>query len=57
VSERVRRLLQFNPCEQLLLEAGSWGTEIAQEPRVRGTTGEDSTLRTFSACCSELLSV
>jgi hypothetical protein len=52
VGEWVRGLLRFSPCELLLLEAGSWGTRIVREPRVRGTsavrsryqatTGEDT---------------
>jgi hypothetical protein len=52
VSEWIRGLLRSSPCEPLLLEAGSWGTGIVREPRVRGTsavecryqitTGEDT---------------
>jgi hypothetical protein len=37
VGELVREL-QFSRCELLLLEAGSRGTGIVQEPRVRGTS-------------------
>jgi hypothetical protein len=64
VSQSVRELLQLGRCELLLLEAGSWGTGIVREPRVRGkfavgsryqaTTGKESRLSRFSACCSEL---
>jgi hypothetical protein len=35
------RELQFS-CEWLLLEAGSWGTEIFQEPTVGGTSAVGS---------------
>jgi hypothetical protein len=38
----VKGLLQFGRCELLLWEAGSWGTEIAREPRVRGTSAVGS---------------
>jgi hypothetical protein len=38
VSESGRGLLQFSPCELLLLEAGSSGTRPVQEPRGRGTS-------------------
>jgi hypothetical protein len=38
----VRGLLQFSYCEPLLLEAGSWGTGIVWEPRVRGTSTVES---------------
>jgi hypothetical protein len=34
--QSVRGLLQFSRCELLLLEAGSWSTEIAQKLRVKG---------------------
>jgi hypothetical protein len=66
-SQLVKGLLQFSPCELLLLEAGSRGTEIVRESRVRGTsavrsryqatTGEDTAHKILSVCCSELLSV
>jgi hypothetical protein len=36
VSELIRELLRFSPCELLLLEAGSSGTGTVREPRVRG---------------------
>jgi hypothetical protein len=42
VSELVRALLQFSPCERLLLEAGRWGTGIIREPRVRGISAVGS---------------
>jgi hypothetical protein len=35
VDQSVRGLLQFSRCELLLLEAGSCGTGIVREPRVR----------------------
>jgi hypothetical protein len=50
-SEWVRGLLQFSPCELLLLEAGSWSMGIVRKPSIRGTsaigsrywtTGEDT---------------
>jgi hypothetical protein len=34
--------MQFTPCESLLLEAGSWGTGIVRELRLRGTTTVES---------------
>jgi hypothetical protein len=37
VSELVREL-QLRRCEMLLLEAGSSGTGIFREPRIRGTS-------------------
>jgi hypothetical protein len=36
------RELQFSRCELLLLEAGSWGTGIVREPKVRGTAAAGS---------------
>jgi hypothetical protein len=42
VSDLVRGLLQSSPCAPLLLEAGSWGTEIVRESRVRGTSAVES---------------
>jgi hypothetical protein len=42
VSESVRGLLRLNPCELLLLEAGSWGTGILRKPRIRGTSAVGS---------------
>jgi hypothetical protein len=52
VSELVRELLKFSPCELLLLEAGSWGTGIVSEPWLwrtsttgscyQATTGKDT---------------
>jgi hypothetical protein len=52
VGELVIELLRFSPYEPLLLEAGSWGTGIVREHRVRGmsvvgigyyaTTSEDA---------------
>jgi hypothetical protein len=38
----VRGLLQFNCCELLLWEAGSWGTGTVREPRGRGTSAVES---------------
>jgi hypothetical protein len=35
----------FSPCEPLLLEAGSWGTGIVREPRVRGTSAVEAVTR------------
>jgi hypothetical protein len=67
VSELVRGLLRFSPCELLLLEAGSWGTGTVQERKGGGTsaigsryqkTGEDTTdWEDLSVCSSELQSV
>jgi hypothetical protein len=66
VSEVVRGLLWFSPCELLLLEAGSWGTGIVWEPGVRGTSAvgdrdqamtHEDTADWLSRCCSELLNV
>jgi hypothetical protein len=45
VSEWVRGLLRFTPCELLLLEAGSWGTGIVWESRIRGTSAVASRYR------------
>jgi hypothetical protein len=55
----VRGLLRCSRYEPLLLEAGSCGTRIVREPRVRrtsavgsryrATTGEDSRMRRLSA--------
>jgi hypothetical protein len=63
-SQLISGLLQFGRCDVLLLEAGKWGTVIVWELKVSGTsaiesryqatTGEDSRLKRFSACCSEL---
>jgi hypothetical protein len=60
----VRGLLQFGLCELLLCDAGSWGTWIVREPRVRemfavggryqAMTGEDTADWRLIACCSEL---
>jgi hypothetical protein len=38
----VRGLLRFSPCEPVLLEAGSCGTRIVREPRLRGTSAIES---------------
>jgi hypothetical protein len=58
------RELRSSCCELLLLEAGSWGMGIVQEPRVRGmsasqaTTGEDTAgWKRLSVCCRELKNV
>jgi hypothetical protein len=68
VAKLVREML-FSRCELLLSEAGSCGTGIVREPKVRETSvigsryqaknGEDSRLRRLivSMCCSELRSV
>jgi hypothetical protein len=42
VSELVRGLLLFSPCELMLLEAGSWCTGIVREPRIRGMSAVGS---------------
>jgi hypothetical protein len=42
VSERARGLLRLSPCEPLLLEAASSGTEMVREPNVNGTSTIDS---------------
>jgi hypothetical protein len=42
VSESVRELLWFSPCELLLLEVGTRSSEIVREPRVRGTSAVGS---------------
>jgi hypothetical protein len=44
--EWVIGVLQFSPCQLLLLEAGSWGTGIVREPRVRGTSSLGSRYQT-----------
>jgi hypothetical protein len=64
VGEWVRGLLQFSPCELLLLEAANWGTGTVGEPRGRTTfavgsryqkTGEDTAgWEDLSVCSSEL---
>jgi hypothetical protein len=40
--QSVRGLLQDSRCEPLLSEAGTWGTGIVREPRVRGTSAVGS---------------
>jgi hypothetical protein len=45
VSEWVRGLLRFSPCELLLLEAGLWETRIDREPRGSGTSAVGSLYR------------
>jgi hypothetical protein len=67
ISESVRGLLRFSPCELLLLEAGSWGTRTIREPRGRGTSAVGSRYQKtvadkagwedLSVCCSEMQSV
>jgi hypothetical protein len=44
--QSVRGLLQFSPCQLLLLEAGSWGTGIVREPRVRATSAFENRYET-----------
>jgi hypothetical protein len=46
VGEWVRRLLQFSPCEVVLLEARSWGTGIVRETKVRGTSAVETRYQT-----------
>jgi hypothetical protein len=67
VGERVSlRLLWFSPCELLLLEAGSWGSEIVRVPKARGTfavgnryqttaSGDCNRLRRLSTCSLSFL--
>jgi hypothetical protein len=45
VSGWVRGLLQFSSCEPLLLEAGSWGTQVVRKPRLTGTSAIESSYR------------
>jgi hypothetical protein len=42
MSEFVKGLLRFSPCEPLLLEAGSSRSGIIREPRVSGTSAVES---------------
>jgi hypothetical protein len=64
VSEWVRGLLRFSPCELLLWESGSWGTGTGREPRGKRISavrsryhkiGEDTAdWVDISVCSSEL---
>jgi hypothetical protein len=46
VNEWVREPLRFSSCELLLLEAGSWDTEIVRAPRGRRTSAVGSSYQT-----------